>query len=77
MILEISDHILQQVKLSEKTLRIEIAMLLFQKYHLSFGQARKLSGLNVIDFQKTLAANQIPLHYDVEDFDKDLKKPLK
>ena len=51
-------------------------MLLFQKYTLSFGQARRLSGLDVVAFQQALAANQIPLHYDVEDFERDLQKPL-
>ena len=77
MILEISDRILKEAQLNEKTFRIEIALLLFQKYQLSFGQARKLAGLNVIDFQKILAANKIPLHYDLEDFDKDLQKSLR
>ncbi len=77
MKLEISDDILMQVDLDESTLRTEIAMLLFQKYKLSFGQARRLSGLDVVSFQQTLAANKIPLHYDVEDFERDLLKSLK
>lgn len=63
--------------MSETALRTELAMLLFQKYELSFGQARRLSGLDVVAFQQALAANQIPLHYDVEDFEQDLQKPLK
>jgi len=58
-------------------LQIEFALYLFQKYHLSFGQARRLSGLDVIGFQKLLAQNEISLHYEVEDFELDLKKPLK
>lgn len=77
MTLSISDNILQQINLSETALRTELAMLLFQKYELSFGQARRLSGLDVVAFQQALAANQIPLHYDVEDFEQDLQKPLK
>jgi len=31
----------------------------------------------VIGFQKLLAQNEISLHYEVEDFELDLKKPLK
>ncbi len=77
MTLSISDNILQQINLSETALRTELAMLLFQKYELSFGQARRLSGLDVVAFQQALAANQIPLHYDVEDFEQDLQKSLK
>ena len=77
MKLEISDDILTQVQLDETALRTEIAMLLFQKYKLSFGQARRLSGLDVVSFQKALAANKIPLHYDVEDFERDLQKTFK
>lgn len=76
MTLEISDNILRQTQLTEDELRVELAMLLFQKYQLSFGQARKLSRLNVIEFQKTLTKNKIPLHYDVEDFEKDLQKRI-
>lgn len=77
MTLEISDSILRQIQLDEKDLRIEIAMLLFQKYQLSFGQARRLSGLDVIAFQQILATNEIPLHYDIEDFERDMHKSLK
>lgn len=77
MTLKISDDILRHINLSESALRTEIAMLLFQKYELSFGQARRLSGLDVLAFQQALAANQIPLHYEVEDFERDLEKRLK
>jgi len=77
MTLEISDDIIKKTRLSEKDLRVEFALYLFQKYHLSFGQARRMAGLDVISFQKLLAQNKISLHYDVEDFGLDLKKALK
>ncbi|MEM6799910.1 MAG: UPF0175 family protein [Bacteroidota bacterium] len=76
MTIEISDNILRQIQLSEENLKLELAMLLFEKYQLSFGQARKLSGLNVIAFQQALAKNKIPLHYDVEDLDRDLQQKI-
>lgn len=76
MTLTIPEDLLQQLNLSESELRTEIALLLFQKYQLSFGQARRLSGLHVVAFQQALAARHIPLHYDVEDFERDLQKPL-
>lgn len=77
MKIEISDDILRQTQLTEATLREELAMLLFQKYKVSFGQARKLAGMNVIAFQKLLAKHEIPLHYEVDDFEKDLQKEIK
>ncbi|MEL6652842.1 MAG: UPF0175 family protein [Bacteroidota bacterium] len=76
MTISIPDEILNQVNLSEQNLRLELALLLFQKYELSFGQARRLSGMDIISFQKALAANKIPLHYNIEDFERDLQKPL-
>ncbi|MBX2929755.1 MAG: UPF0175 family protein [Saprospiraceae bacterium] len=69
MTLETADDIVRKTRLSEREMRIEFAVSLFQKYHLSFGQARRLAGLDVISFQKLLAENKISLHYDVEDFD--------
>lgn len=76
MTLEIADDIVRKTRLSEREMRIEFAVYLFQKYHLSFGQARRLAGLDVISFQKLLAENKISLHYDVEDFELDMKKSL-
>lgn len=37
------------------------------------GQAKKLSGLSQIEFQKAMADRGVYLNYDVEEFHKDLK----
>lgn len=50
----------------------ELAMALFSKNLLTFGQARKLSGLDVISFQEELGKNKITMHYDLLDFKQDL-----
>ena len=76
MTLSFSDELIRQAKLTEGELRIELALRLFETRRLSFGQARRLAGVDVITFQQTLANNHIPLHYDVADFEEDLKKPL-
>jgi len=73
MSIVISDEILQQAHITEDELRQEIAILLFQKEKLSLAQASKLARMNRIQFQHLLASRQIPIHYDVEDFDRDLE----
>ena len=72
MVLTIPDDILTMSKLTEKDIRIQFALMLFGKNLVSFGQARKLSGLDVISFQQTLGKHNIPMHYDKEDFEQDL-----
>ncbi|GAB4407175.1 MAG: hypothetical protein OHK0039_09470 [Bacteroidia bacterium] len=55
---------------------MELALRLFETGRLSFGQARHLAGVDVIAFQQALAQNRIPLHDDVADFERDLRKSL-
>jgi predicted HTH domain antitoxin len=47
--------------------------MLFQKEKLTLAQASRFAGMNRIAFQHLLASRQIPVHYDVEDFEQDLK----
>ena len=72
MTFTIPDEIVLKSKLTEDKLRIELALMLFEKNLLTFGQARKLSGLDVINFQQELGKNKIPIHYDFEAFEDDL-----
>jgi len=64
----IPDQIIRQTNLSEEEFRIELALLLFEKNILSFGQARRFSGMNVLDFQQLLAQHKIAMHYDWDDY---------
>ena len=73
MAIVISDQIIQQTNLSEDEFRIRLALLLFEKNILTFGQARRFSGLNVLAFQELLAKYQVAMHYDWEDYQNDLK----
>ncbi|MSS71871.1 MAG: UPF0175 family protein [Candidatus Latescibacteria bacterium] len=73
MSLIISDDILHTTGMSETELRQEIAVLLFQKEKLTLGQASQLSGISQLQFQHLLASRQIPVHYDVAEFEEDLK----
>jgi predicted HTH domain antitoxin len=59
--------------MSEDELRQEIAVMLFRNDRLTLGQASELAGMNRLAFQRLLSSLEIPLHYDVADFEDDLR----
>ena len=69
----IPDEILRASRLSERELKAEIAVMLFQKEKLTLGQASRFAAMDYLEFQHLLASRQIPVHYDVADFEQDLK----
>lgn len=69
----IPDSVLQSARMSEAELRQELAVLLFERERLTFEQASELAGMGLRQFQHLLASRDIPLHYDVEDFEQDLE----
>jgi predicted HTH domain antitoxin len=73
MSLVITDEILQSARMSAMELSQEIAVLLFQKEKLTLRQAGRLAGMSQLQFQHLLASRQIPLHYDVTEFEEDLR----
>lgn len=73
MSLIIPDEILQATSMSDAELRQEIAILLFQKEKLTLGQASRLAGMSQLQFQHLLSSRQIPVHYDLAEFEEDLK----
>lgn len=68
----IPDDILQATRLTEEELKIEVAVLLFQKEKLTLAQASRLAGMSRLQFQHLLASRQIPIHYDEAEFEEDL-----
>jgi len=73
MDLVIPEKVLQATCMSVTELKEEIAILLFQKEKLTLGQASRLAGTSQLQFQHLLASRQIPLHYDVVEFEEDLR----
>jgi predicted HTH domain antitoxin len=71
----IPDEILQATRMTAEELRQEIAILLFQKDKLTLGQASRLAGMSRLQFQHLPASRQIPVHYDIAEFEEDLKYP--
>jgi predicted HTH domain antitoxin len=69
----VPDEILTITRMTEAEMLQEIAVMLFQKEKLTLAQASRFAGINRIAFQHLLASREIPVHYDVEDFDQDIK----
>jgi predicted HTH domain antitoxin len=69
----IPDEILEATHMSAAELLQEIAVFLFQKERLSLGQASRWAGMSQLQFQHLLASRQIPIHYDLAEFEADLK----
>ena len=57
----------------QEQLTLELAIRLYQKGILSFGKARELVRLNKWEFQEKLAKEHIPINYDLEELERDLK----
>lgn len=73
MSITIPDEVMKRAGLSEAAFRIELAIMLFEKYLLTFGQASEMAGLSQYDFQQELGKRGLFIHYDVEDLRDDLK----
>ncbi|TAF18027.1 MAG: UPF0175 family protein, partial [Nostocales cyanobacterium] len=59
--------------MTSKELLIEIAVMLFEKEKVSLGKASKIAEMNYVEFQELLAQRNISLHYDVAEFQEDMK----
>lgn len=72
MIIEIPDSILNK-DISEKEIKIELALILYEKNIFTLEQASKFSNLDSYEFQKLIGKNYIPIHYSSDDFKDDLE----
>lgn len=73
MSLVIPNDILSASGLSEKELKLEIAIMLFSQEKISIGKARHLAEIDLLDFQKELNKRGICIHYDVEELEEDIQ----
>ncbi|MEO1515069.1 MAG: UPF0175 family protein [Bacteroidota bacterium] len=71
--MSISEEVLKKADMTADDLLLEIAIYLFDTERLSFGQAKSLSQLDHLSFQKELAKRDIYMKYDVEDLELDRK----
>ncbi len=73
MAILIKDEDLSAAQLTENELRLEIAILLYQKARFSLGKASRFVGMNRILFQKELGKRKIPVNYESEDLNEDME----
>ncbi len=73
MSLVIPDEIVQATGMSAEQLLQEFALLLYQKEKLTLAQAAHMVGMNHIEFQQLMSSRDIPIHYDISDFEADLE----
>jgi predicted HTH domain antitoxin len=73
MSIVISDEIVAATRMTEAEMKQEIAIMLFQREKLTLAQASRFAQMNRIAFQHLLASRKIPVHYDVQDFEQDIK----
>lgn len=69
----IPDEVLRAARLSGEEFLVEVAVYLYDKERLSFGQAKNLAGLNHLDFQKELGKRDVYIKYDIQDWKDDLR----
>lgn len=60
----IDDGYIKATGLDEDELKLEIAVMLFEKEKLSLRKAASLAGLNWLIFMKELDRRSIDIHYD-------------
>ena len=73
MSVTISDEFLQAAQISETELRQELAILLFERERLTLAQAARLAEMNQLRFQHLLASRGVEAHYDVAEFEEDIR----
>ncbi len=72
MALLITDDEIKRTGLTAEQLRLEIAVLLFERKVFTLGLAAEFSGLHKLQMQQELAKRKIPLHYDVDMLHEDI-----
>ena len=72
MTVVIPDDIIRSTGMSPAEVRRELAATLFQREKLTLAQASRLAEMGTLEFQHLLASREIPIHYDIAQFEEDL-----
>ena len=73
MTITIPDETLGHLRLTPEQTRVEIAVGLFADRRVTLAGAAKIAGVPFLSFQRELAKRRVPLHYEVEDFEADVR----
>lgn len=73
MTLHIPDALLEAINLTEKDILLRLAIELYREEEISIGRASSLAQMHLIQFQQELAKRKIPMHYGIEDLERDIE----
>ena len=77
LVIDVPEDVIYAIKLPTEEipsrLKRELAVRLYQKGLLSFGKARRLSGMTRWDFHDVLGEEGVSRRYDLEELEEDLK----
>ena len=71
--LDLPDSLTQTDNFNQSDWLREIAIALFEQERITLSRASKIAGMDLMDFQKLIADRGIYVHYDVEDFEQDVR----
>ncbi len=75
-LIEIPEDVLASIKIPkkelEKSLKIELAVTLYQREAISLGNARKLADMSKWEFLEELGRRKVPRHYTEKELEEDL-----
>jgi predicted HTH domain antitoxin len=73
MVIEIPDSIVALTNKDEKTLKLDLAVFFYKEFELTLSQASSFAEISLIQFLKELGNRNIPINYDEEDAEHDVK----
>ena len=73
MTITIDDNLIKGTKLTPEDIKLELALGLFIDKIVSLGKAASIASISYSQFMEELGKRKIPIHYDVEDLQKDVK----
>lgn len=73
MVLELPDDLISLTAYTEQDLKVDVAVMLYQRQVLTLARAARCTGLTRLQFQKALADREISINYTVADFEVDMR----
>jgi predicted HTH domain antitoxin len=75
-LIDIPEDVIASIKIPknelERVLKLELAMILYEKGVLSLGKAREMTGMGKWEFLEELGRRKIPRHYTEKELEEDL-----
>ncbi len=72
MVLELPSDLIFVPPYTEQDLKVDVAVLLYQRKALTLARAARWVGMTRLQFQKALADRNVSINYTVADFEVDL-----